>query len=190
MLHNPRMSSRPSIEVAVVMRKVPTSSQWQPFRWELEAVVPQEEGFGSEARLLHRDASGERWLHPGFTVELFRDEAEGYYLNVTSGAPGWFVMWRMEDEASVAPEPIPRPVVVSLSYHEAGRWLDAQETVEQVPAPPQVVEWVAAFSEAHYVPEPRKRKRPESFRRLEDRFGNPAKVTTEKKYGGGGEGHG
>jgi hypothetical protein len=40
------------------------------------------------------------------------------------------------------------------------------------------------FTEAHYVPEPRKRKRPESFRRLEDRFGQPASVSTHKKYGG------
>ena len=42
---------------------------------------------------------------------------------------------------------------------------------------------VRAFYEEHYVPEPRKRKRPDSFRRLEDRFGQPATVSTEKKYG-------
>ena len=29
-----------------------------------------------------------RWLHPGFTVELFRDEAEGYYLNLTQRRAG------------------------------------------------------------------------------------------------------
>lgn len=183
------MSARPAIDVAVVMRKVPTSSHWQPFRWELADVVQHEEGFGSEPRLLHRDAGGDVWLHPGFRVELFRDESEGYYLNLTTDAPCWFVMWRMEEEPTVADEPLARPVVVSLSYHEAGRWLDAQETVENVPAPPQVLEWVKAFADAHYVPEPRKRKRPESFRRLEDRFGNPASVTTGKKYGGG-EGNG
>lgn len=184
------MTERPGIDVAVVMRKVPTASQWHPWRWELAEVVPQVEDLGREPRLLHQGPDGERWLHPGFRVELYRDEAEGYYLNVTTPAPGWFVMWRMEEEASVAPEPIPRPVIVSLSYHEAGRWLDAQETVENVPVPPEIVEWMRAFADAHYVPEPRKRKRPESFRRLEDRFGNPASVTTGKKYGGGGEGHG
>lgn len=183
------MSDRPGLDVAVIMRKVPTSSRWQPWRWELAEVVPHEPGFGSAPRLLHRDAEGERWLHPGLRVELFRDEAEGYYLNVTTPAPGWFVLWRMEDEPTVADEPIPRPLIVTLSYNEAGRWLDAQETVEQVPAPPHIVEWMSAFANEHYVPEPKKRKRPESFRRLEDRFGNPASVTTEKKYGGG-QGHG
>src|SRR5690606_1093343 len=118
--------------------------------------------------------SEERWLHPGFLVELFRDDAEGYYLNYTTDAPCWFVLWRMEEEATIADEPMPRPAMVSVSYHDAGRWLDAQEHCEQVPAPPEVVAWMRAFAEEHYVPEPRKRARPASFRRLEDRFGNPA----------------
>jgi hypothetical protein len=179
------MTPRPSIDVAVILRKVPTASRWQAWRWELEAVVPQEEAFGREPRRLYQGDDGERWLHPGFTVELFRDDAEGYYLNVTTPAPCWFVLWRMEEEATIADEPIPRPLIVSLSYHDAGRWLDAQETVEQVPAPPHIVEWMRAFANDHYVPEPKKRRRPESFRRLEDRFGQPATVTTDKKRGGG-----
>ena len=151
-------------------------------------MVPNEPGFGHEPRLLVKSDDEERWLHPGFTVELFKDDAEGYHLNVTTPAPCWFVLWRMEEEARIADEPMPVPAMVSLSYHDAGRWLDAQETVEQVPAPAHIVEWMRAFADAHYVPEPRKRKRPESFRRLEDRFGNAASVSTEKKYGGGGGG--
>ncbi len=179
------MSSRPSLDVAVVMRRDRLDNRWQPWRWVLDDVVPQQAAFGSEVRRIHADERGEHWLHPGFTVELFRDDAEGYYLNATTEKPGWFVMWRMEEAPSVAEEPIARPVVVSLSYHDAGRWLDAQETVEQVPAPHEVVEWMRAFADAHYVPEPRRRKRPESFRPLQDRFGNPASVTTIKKFGGG-----
>ncbi|HYD77464.1 DUF3305 domain-containing protein [Ramlibacter sp.] len=182
------MSNRPSLDVAVVMRRDRLDNRWQPWRWMLDEVVLQQPGFGTEVRRIHTDERSELWLHPGFTVELFRDDAEGYYLNATTAAPGWFVMWRMEEEPTVAEEPIARPVVVSLSYHDAGRWLDAQETVEQVPAPPEVVEWMRAFADAHYVPEPRRRKRPESFRPLQDRFGNPASVTTLKKFGGGPDG--
>jgi hypothetical protein len=176
---------RPSIEVAVVMRREHMDNRWQSSRWVLAEVVPNEVGFGTEPRLLVKDDAGERWLHPGFVVELFRDDAEGYYLNATTPAPCWFVLWRMEEEPSVAAEPIARPVAVTLSYHDAGRWLDAQETVEQVPAPADVIEWMRDFAEQHYVPEPRKRARPQSFQRLEDRFGNPASVTTQKKFGGG-----
>jgi hypothetical protein len=179
------MSTRPSIEVAVVMRRERLDNRWQPWRWVLDDVVPNEPGFGSEPRLLVKTDDEERWLHPGFLVELFRDDAEGYYLNATTPAPCWFVLWRMEEEATVADEPMPRPTMVSLSYHDAGRWLDAQETVEQVPAPLHVIEWMQAFAAEHYVLEPKRRKRPESFKPLTDRFGNPAAVTTEKKFGGG-----
>ncbi len=188
------MSERPSLQVAVVMRRVAQDNRWQAFRWELADVVPDEPAFGTTPRLLRRDEREQAWLHPGFTVELFRDDAEGYYLNATAPAPGWFVLWRMEDEASIADEPIAVPAIVTLSYHDAGRWLDAQETVETVPAPAEVVEWMREFAQAHYEPEPKRRKRPESFRPLQDRFGNPATVSTDKARGGGrgggGEGHG
>lgn len=178
----------PSTEVAVVMRKVRIEgpmSRWADWRWELAEVVAQEPGFGDAPRLLLKDDKEERWLHPGYTVELFRDDGEGYYLNATTPAPCWFVLWRMEEEAELADEPVARPETVSVSYHDAGRWLDAQETVEQVPAPPDVVAWFKAFADEHYVIEPKKRKRPESFKPLTDRFGSPASVSTVKKFGGG-----
>jgi hypothetical protein len=182
------MTERPSIEVAVVMRKERLANRWQPWRWVLADVVPHEEGFGTQPRLLFRSDDEERWLHPALAVELFRDDAEGYYLNLTTSAPCWFVLWRLDEEAPAGGEAIARPVAVTLSYHDAGRWLDAQETVEQVPAPPHVVQWLREFVDEHYVVEPRKRKRPESFRPLQDRFGQPASVTTEKKSGGSGNG--
>ena len=181
------MTVRPSLQVAVVMRRVRIANAWQPWRWELAEVVMHEPAFGTAPRLLGKNDAEERWLHPAMTVELFRDDAEGYHLNVTTDAPCWFVLWRMEEEPAITDGPIPVPTAVSLSYHDAGRWLDAQETVEQVPAPAEVVAWVRAFTEEHYVPEPKRRKRPESFKPLQDRFGNPASVTTEKKFGGGHE---
>jgi hypothetical protein len=180
------MDPRPSIDVAVVMRRERIDNRWQPWRWVLADVVAHHAAFGSEPRLLFKSDDEERWLHPGFKVELFRDDAEGYYLNVTTPAPCWFVLWRMDEEAGAADHPLARPAMVSLSYHDAGRWLDAQETVEQVPAPAHVVEWLRAFADEHYVIEPKRRKRPESFKSLTDRFGNPASISTEKKSGGGG----
>jgi hypothetical protein len=181
-------SQRPTIEVAVIMQRISNTgaaAHWQPWRWELADVVINESGFGTEPRLLYQNESTQRWLHGGLKVELFNDDAEGYYLNATTDVPSWFVLWRMDDEVSVTDVPIPRPQVVSLSYYDAGRWLDAQETVEQVPAPQPVVQWLQAFVDEHHVVEVKRRKRPESFRSLTDRFGNPACVTTEKKFGGG-----
>ena len=179
---------RPCVDVAVVMRRERIDNRWQPWRWSLGDIVPQEDGFGAQPRLLLKDEQEERWLHPGFRVELFTDDAEGYYLNVSTSQPCFWVVWRMEEEPALAEEPVAVPQIVTLSYHDAGRWLDAQETVEQVAAPRDVVEWVQAFVDTHYVLEAKRRQRPQSFKPLQDRFGNPARVSTDKKFGGGGHG--
>jgi hypothetical protein len=187
------MNHRPSLQVAVVMRRerVPGAmSRWQPWRWVLHDVtghdlLPHAEHFGFEPRCLRQTEDEQIWLHPGFTVELFKDDAEGYYLNATSPAPCWFVLWRMEEEPGISDEVMAVPAMVSLSYHDAGRWLDAQENVDQVPAPSDVVAWMNEFTDEHWVVEAKRRKRPDSFRPLQDRFGNPASVSTEKIRGGG-----
>ena len=179
-------STRSGVDVAVVMRRERIDNRWQPWRWVLADVVQQEEGFGTEPRLLLKSEQEQRWLYPGFRVELLPGDAEGYYLNATTEQPCFWVVWRMEEEASVAEEPLAIPQVVTLSYHDAGRWLDAQETVEQVPAPTSIVEWLRAFVDRHHVVEPKRRQRPQSFQSLQDRFGNPVRFSTEKKRGGGG----
>ena len=174
--------------VAVVMCRERIDNRWQAWRWSLAEIVPHEQSFGSEPRLLFHNDREERWLQPGFRVELFADDAEGYYLNLTTQQPCFWVVWRMQEEPPTASECIALPQTVTLSYHEAGRWLDAQETVEQVPAPIEVLLWLQQFMEEHFVQETKKRKRPESFKSLQDRFGNPARISTEKKQGGSGHG--
>jgi hypothetical protein len=180
--------TRPSLQVAVTMRKERLSgaaARWADWRWKLHDVALDEGVFGSAPKLLHSDDSAAHWLFPAMKVELFRDDAEGYYLNASTEQPAWFVMWRMQDETAFSSEPLAVPEIVSLSYHDAGRWLDAQETVEQLPCPQEVAQWIAQFAQEHFVAEPKKRKRPESFKRLEDRFGNPVSISAGKKYGGG-----
>jgi hypothetical protein len=176
--------SRASVAVAVVMRRERLDNRWQPWRWVLDDIVPHEDAFGTAPRVLLKDGDEERWLHPGFKVELFTDDAEGYYLNVSTEQPCFWVVWRMEEEAALAAEPVAVPQIVTLSYHDAGRWLDAQETVEQVPAPLPVLQWLQRFVDQHHVLEPKRRQRPQSFKTLQDRFGNPARVTTDKERGG------
>ena len=41
--------------------------------------------FGDEPRLLREDGKVALWLYPGFELQLFADEAEGYYLNLIVG---------------------------------------------------------------------------------------------------------
>jgi hypothetical protein len=153
------MSERPRIDVAVVMEREAQPNRWEDWRFTVGDVLIDEGGLGDQPRVLRDDGHRRQTLFPGFTLELFADEGEGYYLNLSSGAPVWFVMWRRdEDDPSTA-----RPHAVSVSYNEAGRWLDAQERVDNVPLPAPLREWLQAFTDDHYKPEPKKRKRPASF---------------------------
>ena len=150
---------RPSIRVAVVMERETAPNRYEDWRFRVCEVVAHEDAFGDAPRILRDDGKVQRVLYPGFTLALFRDEAEGYHLNLSSGAPVWFVVWRIDgdDPARAWPE------TVSLSYNEAGRWLDAQERVDNVPLGPDLAAWLQRYTDEHYRPEPKQRRRPQSF---------------------------
>ena len=159
------------------MRRVPNTgaaSRWEPHRWELASVHPV--GAQTPPVEAQSDTSNVQIEHYApFDVGLFKDDAQGYGLNVDSPAPCWFVMWRMEGE-----DLRPDVQAVSLSYHDAGRWLDSQERVDQVPLLPfypEIVETMREFADLHAIVEEKRRKRPESFKSLKDRFGAPARVS-------------
>jgi hypothetical protein len=159
------MADRPTVRVAVVMERLREPTRWEAWRHAVVEVVADTGGFGSEPRVLRDDGRVARWLHPGFEVALYADEGEGYYLNLTSGNPVWFVMWRVDD----ADPALARPEIVSVSYNEAGRWLDAQERVDNAALDAAVRDWLQAFTDANYRPEPKQRRRPQSFVRPQDR---------------------
>jgi hypothetical protein len=190
----------PTLRVGVVMRRerVPgPMSRWQTWRWVLADVALAEQ-------LPALPASGEltgptspvpiepagpvpegttHWLYHGFDLALYRGDVEGYVLNLSSPQPCIWVLWRLDNDLD--DEAMPQPLIATVSYHDAGRWLDAQERVDQVPAPPAVVQWMARFVEAYHRPEPQRRKRRPDVQTLTDRFGNPVRISTEKIRGGG-----
>lgn len=158
-------TDRPTLKVAVVMDRQTRPNAWEDWRFQLADVVLDEGQFGQAPRLLRDDGQTATVLHPGFELSLFPDEAEGYHLNLSSGSPVWFVMWRVDDEdpSRAAPER------VTLSYNEAGRLLDAQERVDNLPLPADVRGWLQAWCDDNYRPEPKRRKRPASFQSPEQR---------------------
>jgi len=119
--------------------------------------VPDASEPGAVPRALVENEVRTQWLHPGFKLELFRDEAEGYYLNLSSQKPFVFVNWLEEEGAGV-------PKAVTVSYNEAARLMDAGARVDGVPMPPQWIPWLAEYVERNYKPEPKKRSRPPSFK--------------------------
>ena len=152
--------SKPIFPIGVVMQRRAVQNRWVDCVWEPWSVLPGHES--GELRALVEDGSVAQWLHPGFTLQLHRDEAEGYYLNVSSPAPSVFVLWRMEDDRAL-------PLEVTVSAEEAGRWLDGGHSVDRVAMPAEIFAWVGDYVEHNYRPEPKKRIKPRSFKHPKDR---------------------
>jgi len=149
------MRDRPTRKLSAILQREDVESRWESHNWQLLGVVPD---VGDEVRTIEKDERTVQRLFPGFVVTLFDDEAEGYYLNVSSGEPSVFISIRRDEESSD-----PYPFQATLSYNEAARWMDGGEKVERVPAWPELALWVGEWVEANYRPEPKKRQRPRSF---------------------------
>ncbi len=142
--------NEPSIPVSVLMEKRAVQSRWATHEWHVAAVVDP----------ALADVPTGMQKHDGFVITLFRDEAEGYYLNTSTGEAKVFVMWRLEEGGAGESA---TPKFVTVSYNEAARLMDAQERVDMVPMPPAMHGWLAAYVEANYRPEPKKRRQKASF---------------------------
>ena len=150
---------RPGVTVAVVMERVLKPNQWEEVAFRVLDVIPDEGDFGQTPRKLFDDGRHSRWLHPGFRVELFPDECKGYFLNLTSGSPVWFVMWRIDELDPL----MARPEIVSVSYIECDRWMAAEERVDNLPLPDALCEWLRLFTNEHFKPDGPRRQRAQSF---------------------------
>ena len=155
----PPASPMTTLRVAVLFERRHRPNAWEDWRFRITEVLVDDGSFGTAPRTLRDDGRTAIFLHPGLTVSLHRDEGEGYHLNLSSGSPVWFVMWRIaDDDPSRA-----WPEFVTLSYNEAGRLLDAQERVDNVPLPAELRSWLQDYADEHYRPEPKQRRRPVSF---------------------------
>ena len=148
--------------VDVIIERIPLSSPWASERWQPVAVeIPAAPGPKADRDAVPGSlpcvAEGEnRWRCRGFEIELHPTEAEGYFLNLTAPAPCIFVMWRFFDDGAM---PAARPVLLTVSYNQAGRYMDGGEQVEGVPMLPAIADWMRPFIAAHYKPEPRRKVR-------------------------------
>ena len=119
------------------MQRRASRSKWVDHVWEPWSVLTGYEG-ETGARQLVAEAEVAQWLHPGLELALHKDEAEGYYFNVSSASPSVFVMWRMEGEQAL-------PVQLTVSVDEAQRWLDGGHSIDRVAMPPELFAWVGAY---------------------------------------------
>lgn len=148
-MSTPPVKANPRWAAAVIMQRLAVNSPWVSEKWEARSVVPDLDP-AAAPQLLTDTPALRQVLYAGHAITLQRDEAEGYYLNITSPQPKVFVWWRLEEGGGV-------PLMLTVSYHEGSRWLDSGESVDGVPLPPELMGWMAAYCAEHYKPEPRKK---------------------------------
>jgi hypothetical protein len=149
------MPEKPTLSFAVALERRPVQSRWVDHEWVVDRLIAD---FGGDP--LQEDLGDGRLCKafPGFAITLFPDEAEGYYLNVSSGVPSAFVSLRTPEEGGD-----PYPFQITASYNEAARWMDSGERVERVDVDTATATWLEQWVAANYRPEPKKRQRPRSF---------------------------
>ena len=108
-----------------------------------------------EPRVLRDDGTRRAALHPGFTVELFADEGEGYYLNLTLGRAGV-----VRDVAHRRRRPVARLARGGDAVVQRGRPLARRAGArrQRAAAGRAVRAWLQAFTDEHYRPEPKQRR--------------------------------
>jgi len=123
-----------AVAVAVALERVALDNPWADHVWRLRTVGPA--GTMDAGATLCLDDLELR-LHP--------DEAENYLINLATLVPRLFAVWRLEDD-------MPAVVMVTASYGEAARMLDAGLNVEGVPLPDDLRGWIEDFARHHYQP--------------------------------------
>jgi hypothetical protein len=142
---------------SVSFRKRLVTSRWVDFEWDTASVIVFDTTSAEPCGPQETSLAGElQWRYDHEPITLHVSEGEGYWLNLNSPAPCIFVMWRLDDTDANA---VPRPVVVTLSYNEAGRMLDAGERVDNVPMPEALKRTLTDYVAANYKPEVKKKVR-------------------------------
>ncbi len=155
--------------------------------WRLVDLLPEDiaeapSGVGEDASANNKQAC---FVTAPITLSLNRDEAEGYYLNLTSPQPSLFALIRLPDvgaaTAAQATSGVPEAEAITVSYSEAARWMDGGMVVIRTPVPEPMLAWIAEFAQYHFQAEGKKKRgkfRPSFLSRQQ--FGEVAKAEKQE----------
>ncbi len=150
----------------ITERRAVADRRWTSEQFEVVGVVAGSPGAGEAGRrraVMRESDAGAHVLWTGFSIELFKDEAESYYCNLRGEHPSVFVVCRQEDD-----DPELVPFLVTLSYDESASYLEVDDQVFSVPIPPELYVWLERYVVANYVPQPPRRRKRKSWHQKED----------------------
>ena len=128
---------------------------WSVPSWSATSVVAGEHlvGTGAGCTVIHEDEDDAQFLWSGLTLELYRDQAEAYWYNLTSDSPSLFVICHESPEGEVT------PFQVTADRDSASVVLESDDQVFAVPVPPEIYQHLEQFVVNNYVPQERKKRK-------------------------------
>lgn len=151
-----------SFPVSVLLDYVATpGNRWQDGRWAVTGVVAaaaKDEQNRVQCAPLHPGSDDRQVLWSGFSVDLFKDDAESYYYNIVSDTPRIFVICNTQDDTSL------KPLMVTLSYDEASSYMESDQAVESVAMPVELYRYVEQFVLEHYLPQKKKKRKRDNWK--------------------------
>lgn len=154
-LESERQPSEYSLAVMMLCRPAKNSA-WATESWTASGVVCgdhyRERGDGPT--LVRDSGAVKEYLFSGLRLRLHKDESESYYHNLMAPNPQLYVVARAAQDGERV-----EPFHVTASFDEGNAYLEADDEVYSVAMPPEVVVWMEGFVLAHYVPEPRKKRK-------------------------------
>jgi hypothetical protein len=150
-------SSQP---LTLLLECSPSRHAWASQHWRVCGAVATESGAGSgQLALVRREGPVSTYRLNGLSLQLFKDECESYYYALQAPEPRIYVISRVD------PDGVPQPFLVTASYDRANAFMETEERVDDVPMPPPVYRWVESFVLQNYVPERRRKRRRQDWKK-------------------------
>jgi|TARA_X000000950_G_C13859640_1_gene638136 hypothetical protein len=167
--------------VRVIVEKQPLDNVWQPFRWVISDLLPLQPVAGTGAPPINntrlqrlRGKGGGAVADDLFFADAFLDlhhaEAEAYAENLASSDPAIYLVLRSgeDEEDDEGQDDLPdgdddapdmHVAELSLSPYNIQDYEDCgEDLIEKLPLAGPIRQFVADFVDAHYHPEPFKKR--------------------------------
>jgi hypothetical protein len=142
---------------------------------------------GEEWKLLYDAGGTRRYLSPTVIVEMHRAETEAYVYNLQSPEPSLFAVVRHDEESE---RDVPFDIhVATVSPYEAQDYLDcAEEQVDRIGLPAEMVDWMQDFVAEHHVEQEFKKRKRNTVSVEEHKFGQETLMELRRRMGSDGSG--
>ena len=150
------MAAKLTIPIAVVMRRrMIEHGRWRVPSWDVLSVLPADHlvSRGASREPVRRGDDEEQYLWSGFSLELYRDGAEGYWYNLTGDNPALYVLCHETPEGDM------EPFLVTADHDQGTAGVEVDDKVFIAPIPQDIYQEIERFIVENYVPVERKKRK-------------------------------